>query len=291
MRSLWNGSISFGLVNIPVKLYAGTSSNDIKFNYLHSVCHSPIKYQKTCPTCNKEVAEEEIVRGYEFQKGQYVVMEDTDFEAIAPDKTRAIDILDFVELKDIDPVYFQKTYFLEPQETGIKAYHLLKEAMLGREQLAIAKIVIRSREHLAALRVYGSGLALETMYYPNEIRSIEELVQITAEPTIAERELEMAMMLIDNLTAKFTAEKYENEYQAMLVGVIEQKIAGKEVTLAEQPPAAGKVIDLMAALEASVQATKDKAGQAEDLLPTDQDHPRLKARRKGRQRPETEETG
>ena len=290
MRSLWNGSISFGLVNIPVKLYAGTSSNDIKFNYLHSVCHSPIKYQKTCPTCNKEVAEEEIVRGYEFQKGQYVVMEDTDFEAIAPDKTRAIDILDFVELKDIDPVYFQKTYFLEPQETGIKAYHLLKEAMLGREQLAIAKIVIRSREHLAALRVYGSGLALETMYYPNEIRSIEELVQVTTELTIADRELEMAMMLIDNLTTKFTPEKYENEYQTMLLGVIEQKIAGKEVTLAEQPPAAGKVIDLMAALEASVQATKDKAGQTEELL-SDQDGSRLKTRRRGRQRPETEETG
>ncbi|NLK07125.1 MAG: Ku protein [Firmicutes bacterium] len=290
MRSLWNGSISFGLVNIPVKLYAGTSSNDIKFNYLHSVCHTPLKYQKTCPTCHKEVGEEEIVRGYEFQKGQYAIMDDADFEAITPDKTRAIDILDFVELKDIDPVYFQKTYFLEPQETGIKAYHLLKKAMLGREQLAIAKIVIRSREHLAALRVYGSGLALETMYYPNEIRSIEELVQVTTELTIADRELEMAMMLIDNLTTKFTPEKYENEYQTMLLGVIEQKIAGKEVTLAEQPPAAGKVIDLMAALEASVQATKDKAGQTEELL-SDQDGSRLKTRRRGRQRPETEETG
>ena len=290
MRSLWNGSISFGLVNIPVKLYAGTSSNDIKFNYLHSVCHTPIKYQKTCPTCAREVTEEEIVKGYEFAKAQYVIMDEGDFEATAPDKTRSIDILDFVQLARIDPVYFQRTYYLEPGETGLKAYHLLKRAMLEKQQIAIAKIVIRARESLAALRVYGPGLALETMYYPGEIRAIEELTQVITEPEINERELEMAMMLIDNLTTEFVPEKYHNEYQNMLANIIEQKVAGQEVTPAPPPPAAGKVIDLMAALEASVQATKAKAKEVEEL-PMGQDAARLKARRKGRQKQKTEETG
>ena len=290
MRSLWNGSISFGFVNIPVKLYAGTSSNDIKFNYLHSLCHTPIKYQKTCPHCAKEVTEDEIVKGYEFQKGQYVVMEETDFEAIVPEKTRSIDILDFVQLAKIDPVYFQRTYYLEPGETGAKAYHLLKKAMQEKQQIAIAKIVIRSRENLAALRVYGRGLALETMYYPDEIRSIEQLGQITQEPDINERELAMAMLLIDNLTAEFTPGKYFDEYQDMLANVIEQKIAGQEVTPVVAPPAAGKVIDLMAALEASVQATKSREGQA-DQMPTGENTTRLTARRKGHPIKESEETG
>jgi DNA end-binding protein Ku len=290
MRSLWNGSISFGLVNIPVKLYTGTSNNDIKFNYLHSVCHTPIKYQKTCPTCAKQVTEEEIVKGYEFEKTQYVIMDEADFEAIAPEKTRSIDILDFVQLADIDPIYFQRTYYLEPGETGIKAYHLLKRAMLEKKQIAIAKIVIRARESLAALRVYGPGLALETMYYPEEIRAIEQLTQVTTEPEINERELEMAMVLIDNLTTEFAPEKYHNEYQNMLANLIEQKVAGKEIIPVAPPPAAGKVIDLMAALEASVQATKAKSGQAEEL-PAGQDTTHLKARLSGRQKQRTEETG
>jgi|LSQX01.3.fsa_nt_gb DNA end-binding protein Ku len=290
MRSLWNGSISFGLVNIPVKLYAGTTSQDIKFNYLHSICRTPIKYQKTCPRCAREVTEDEIVKGYQFQKSQYVIMEEADFEAIAPEKTRSIDILDFVQLESIDPVYFQRTYFLEPVETGVKAYHLLKQAMEEKNKIAIAKVVIRSREHLAAVRVYGSGLALETMHYANEIRSIDQLTQVSMEPEINQRELEMAMMIIDNLTTAFEPEKYHNEYQSMLAAVIEQKIAGKEIAPTEPPAAAGKVIDLMAALEASVQATKEKTAQKEDPL-SGREPTQLTVRHKGRRSQGTEETG
>lgn len=255
MRSLWNGSISFGLVNIPIKLYTATSSDDIKFNYLHRVCNTPIKYKKTCPHCHTEVGEEEMVRGYEFQRGQYVIMEDSDLEAIAPEKTRSIDILDFVKLRDIDPVYFDRTYYLEPVETGIKAYHLLRKAMTEKEQIAIAKIVIRSKENLAAIRVHGPGLALETMFYPAEIRAIDTLFQGDNEPNVNERELAMAMALIDNLTTEFNPTQYSNEYQKLLVESIEKKIAGEQVVPTQAPEAAGKVIDLMAALEASVKAT------------------------------------
>lgn len=287
MRSFWNGSVSFGLVNIPIKLYTATSSNDIKFNYLHSLCHTPIKYKKTCPTCNKEITEEEIVRGYEFQRSQYVIIDEADFEAIAPEKSRSIDILDFVRLQDIDPVYFHRTYYLEPVETSVKAYHLLKEAMLQKQQIAIAKIVIRSRENLAAIRVYGPGLALETMYYPDEIRAIEALSIITAEPTINDRELDMAMTLIDNLSTNFVPERYRDEYQATLTKIIEQKIVGERIVPAPAQPTTGKVIDLMAALEASVQATKTK--DAERVVPeaADQGKTTIKRRRPAK----TEEIG
>jgi len=219
-------------------------------------------------------------------------MEEADFEAIAPEKTRSIDILDFVQLESIDPVYFQLTYFLEPTETGVKAYHLLKRAMKEKNKIAIAKVVIRSREHLAAVRVYGPGLALETMHYANEIRSIDQLTQVSMEPEINERELEMAMMIIDNLTTAFAPEKYHNEYQSMLAAVIEQQIAGKEIAPAGPPPAAGKVIDLMAALEASVKATKDKAAQAQKEESAPGREPTLlNVKPKGRRRQETEETG
>lgn len=261
MRSLWNGSISFGLVNIPVKLYAATSHNDIKFNYLHSPCHTPIRYEKVCPTCKREVPQEEIVRGYEFQKGRYVVLEDEDFENIPVKQTKSIDIMDFVGLAEIDPVYFERSYYLEPAEGGLKAYHLLKLAMQETQQIAIAKVVIRSRETLAAVRVYGPGLALETMYFPAEVRDILQLAGIDAEPEVHENELKMAISLISNLTSKFQPEKYENEYRQALLEIIDRKVAGEAVTPAPAPPPAGKVIDLMAALEASVNATRNKKAQ------------------------------
>ena len=196
----------------------------------------------------------------------------------------------FCQLESIDPVYFQRTYFLEPVETGVKAYHLLKQAMEEKNKIAIAKVVIRSREHLAAVRVYGSGLALETMHYANEIRSIDQLTQVSMEPEINQRELEMAMMIIDNLTTAFEPEKYHNEYQSMLAAVIEQKIAGKEIAPTEPPAAAGKVIELMAALEASVQATKEKTTQKEDPL-SGREPTQLTVRHKGRRSQGTEETG
>ncbi|NLK08492.1 MAG: Ku protein [Firmicutes bacterium] len=255
MRSLWNGSISFGLVNIPIKLYTAASNSDIKFNYLHSVCHTPIKYRKTCPNCDIEVDDSEIVKGYEFQRGKYVIMENAELEAIAPEKSRSIDILDFVRLKDIDPVYFNRTYYLQPADTGAKAYFLLKQAMVEKEQIAIAKIVIRSKENLAAIRVYKRGLALETMFYPAEIRAINALFDSEEEPVANERELNMAMALIDNLTTKFQPDQYINEYQNLLMQTIEKKVAGEHVVPAAAPAPAGKIIDLMAALEASVEAT------------------------------------
>ena len=217
-------------------------------------------------------------------------MEEADFEAAAPEKTRSIDIVDFVNLESIDPIYFHRTYFLEPTETGAKAYHLLKRAMQEKKKIAIAKIIIRSRENLAAVRLHGPGLALETMYYANEIRSIDQLVNAVSEPEINERELEMAMMIIDNLTTDFQPEKYRNEYRDMLVALIERENRRPRGRPCRLQPAAGKVIDLMAALEASVQATKGQTTLKQEPSPA-REPAELTARLKGRRRQTTEETG
>ncbi len=257
MHSLWKGAISFGLVNIPVRLYTATEKKDLKFRYLHSECHTPIRYERICPTCNREVAQEELVWGYEYEKDKFVILDQADFESIPLETTRTIDIVDFVNLSEIDPIYFEKSYYLEPGEGGQKAYALLKKAMEDTGKIAIAKVVIRSKEALAAVRVYGKALAMETMFYPDEIRSTEALANLETEPTLHENEIAMATTLISNLSASFKPEKYTNEYRKALMELINARIQGEKF---ETPPPRehGQVIDLMAALEASLRATEDK---------------------------------
>lgn len=261
MRSMWKGSISFGLVTIPVKLYAATESKDVRFNLLHDECRTPIQYRKVCPNCDREVAQEEIVRGYEYEKGRYVIVRDEDLEAIPVAAARTLDIVDFVRLDQIDPIYFDKTYYLEPGEGGAKAYALLRRAMEETGRIAIARVVIRSKESLAAIRVFNNGvLAMETMHFPDEVRSPAGLTGIVA-PELRPQELDMATGLIASLSSgDFTPEKFENEYRQAVLDVIAAKAAGEDVVQAAEPVERGRVVDLMEALRASIRQAEEARG-------------------------------
>jgi DNA end-binding protein Ku len=259
MRTLWKGAISFGLVNVPVGLYTATEKKTLKFNYLHEKCKTPIKYEKHCPVCNVEVPPEEIVWGYEFQKGQYVILKEEDFERLPDGNAKTIDIVDFVDLDEIDPIYFEKSYFLEPSRGGEKAYALLKRAMLDTGKIAIAKVTIRSKESLAVLRVTQNVLMMETIFYPDEIRSATGLNGVQNEPVLHENEIKMANSLIANLSSHFEPEKYTNRYREDLMKLIEAKINGGEVAETGTREN-GKIIDLMEALRASIAATEKTEG-------------------------------
>ena len=258
MHTVWKGAISFGLVNIPVRMFTATEDRDIRFRYLHKTCNTPLKYKKFCPSCNMDVAEDDIVRGYEYEPGHFVILTEADFESvIEASNNRSIEILDFVDLSEIDPVYFDKTYYLSPQETGAKAYNLLRQAMNDTGKIAIAKVNIRSKETLAALRVYKNALVMETLFYADEVRPAEQIPGLPAVTETNEKELDIAVKLIDNLTAKFEPEKYTNEYKTALTALIQKKVEGKEIKVAPEAPKQN-VIDLMEALKASLQETKKK---------------------------------
>lgn len=255
MRTLWKGAISFGLVNVPIKMYTATEKKEIKFNYLHEKCGTPIKYERRCPTCDAEVTQEEIVRGYEYQKGQYVVLKDEDFEGIPDEKSKTIDIMDFVDLTEIDPIYFEKSYYLEPSQGGEKAYALLKKAMQDTGKIAVAKVTIRSKETLVVLRVYQNLIAMATIFYPDEIRATAGLTGVQNEPKLHDNEVQMATSLIVNLSSHFDPSKYTNNYRQALMEIIQAKIAGGQVAQAPEEQT-GKIIDLMEALRASITATE-----------------------------------
>ncbi|CFY09276.1 Predicted Ku, prokaryotic type [Syntrophomonas zehnderi OL-4] len=259
MKTLWKGAISFGLVNIPVNMYVATENKDIRFNYLHKECLSPIRYQKYCPHCDKEIDGSDIVRGYEYQKGSYVVIDEEDLESIPQENTKTIDILDFVTLSQVDPVFFDKSYYLEPSPGGEKAYALIIEAMKKTDKIAIARVIIRSRQSLAALRTKEEILIMETIFYPDEIRSSELLNHGLNPSKLHEKEIKMAINLIENLSVDFDPAKYEDEYRKALGEMIAAKVAGEEVVTSQQPPEArGNVVDLMEALQASVKLAEEQ---------------------------------
>lgn len=255
LQTIWKGAITFGLVSIPIRLHAATEHKDIKFRYLHVKCNTPLKYQRICPYCNEEVFGEDIVRGYEYEKNRFVIIDEEDLEKIPHNMSKTIDILHFVELAQIDPIYFDRTYFLSPDKVGQRAYNLLHRAMKETGKIAIAKIVIREKEYLAALRVYDRLLVMETMYYPDEIRTVGSVPGLAEDTNIKEKELEIATTLINNLATDFEPEKYHDTYREALSEVIQAKIAGKEVT-APKPPDQEKIVDLMEALKASIELTQ-----------------------------------
>lgn len=262
MRNIWKGAISFGLVNIPIKLYTATEPKDVKFNFLHRQCKSPIKYEKICSVCNVEVKTEDLVRGYEYEKGRYVIIEEEDLEKIPLSTLKTIEILDFVSLQEVDPIYFVKSYYIAPGDLGARPYRLLYEAMKQTGRIAIARVVLRQKESLALLRVYANCLVLETIFYPDEIRNPALIPELQGEVNVHENELKMAISLIENLTAEFRPEKYTNQYRQALMELIEAKIVGEEVAVPAQPEAA-KVIDLMEALKASIEATRKEKKEGE----------------------------
>jgi DNA end-binding protein Ku len=250
MRALWRGSISFGLVNVPVKMYAATERKSLSFRQIHKTCGTPIRYEKVCPFCNRKVEDDEIARGYEYEKGKFVVIEEKDLESIPDETTRTIDIVDFVDLAEIDPVYFDRSYFLGPEETGQKAYLLLFEALKKTGKIAIAKVMIRSKQHLACVRPYGENrLVMETMFYPDEVRDAGE-IPISPGVKLHENEIKMAVQLIDSLSADFRPEKYTDEYRKAMLDIIRAKVEGEEIKV--PPGREEKVVDLMEALKASL---------------------------------------
>ncbi|MBD3921489.1 Ku protein [Paenibacillus sp. PR3] len=257
MHTVWKGAISFGLVHVPVKMFSATEDKDISLRMIHQECGSPISYVKTCPACEKEVAMDEIVKGYEYEKGRFVLLDKDDLESIGGERSKTIAILDFVALSDIDPIYFQKTYFLAPDQAGGNAYHLLMESMRDTGKIGIAKVSIRQKSSLAAIRVMGDCLAMETIYYPDEIRSVQQvpgLADVQTKP-VNEKELMMAKMLIEQLSTPFEPEKYTDDYRAQLMELIQHKIAGEDVRVAPQAEQTN-VLDLMAALQASLEAAR-----------------------------------
>jgi DNA end-binding protein Ku len=252
-RALWTGSISFGLVNVPVRLYSAVSEHKLHFHFVHQKDESPIGYQKICKLEEKPVPENEIVKAFEYRKGEYVYMEDGDFEAARVEGYKTIEITDFVPYEQIDPIYFAHTYYVGPQDGGEKVYTLLVRAMEDSELAAIAKFVMRDRQYLGALRVREGAITLEQLYFADEVRSVDEIKPKRAK--VEKRELEMAQQLIDSFSGEWKPEQYEDTYREALCDVIEAKRKGKEVHVAAQVEE-DQPTDLMAALRASVEASK-----------------------------------
>lgn len=259
MHTIWKGSISFGLVNIPIKLHAAVEDKDIKLRTLHKECHSPIKYEKVCPVCNIEVKPEEIVKAYEYTKGKFVVLDEDELEKLRKDKEeKAVEIIDFVKMEEIDPIYYDRSYYMSPGDNGAKAYSLLRKALLEAGKAGLARIIIRSKEQMAVIRVSENILVMETIHYPDEVRSAKDVPNVPEENKITKKELDTAILLIDQLTTEFEPEKYTDEYRSALMELIESKRNGQEVITAAQKEIKSNVTDLMAALQASIDQTKPK---------------------------------
>ncbi|MEP6973818.1 MAG: Ku protein [Actinomycetota bacterium] len=256
---MWKGAISFGLVTIPVSVYPATEEKTLRFNQLHDEDGGRIRMKRTCSVDGEEVTFDHIVKGYEYEKDRYVVLTEDDFDKVPVESSRAIDIVQFVDLEEIDPIMYKKTYYLIPEETGAKAYALLREAMSQVNKVGVAKVSFRDKEHLAALRFKDDAFVLETMYWPDEIRPAD-FGGVDVDVKVRDQELDMAKTLIENLTSDWSPEEFTDEYREALLKIVEAKIAGEEIEMVEAQPTA-KVVDLMAALKASVDAAKKKPAE------------------------------
>jgi DNA end-binding protein Ku len=259
-RAIWSGAISFGMVSIPVKLYTATQSKDVSFRQLHRDDLARIRQLRWCPVDEREVGYDELVRGYEYAKEQYVVLDEEDFEQLPVPSKHTIELSAFVNADEIDPVYYERTYYLEPDEAGIKPFALLLRALQEKGLVAVGKLALRNKEHLCVLRPYEGGIVIETLYYPDEIR-VEPEVD-TGGVKISEQELKMAFSLIEMLQQPFDPTQYRDEYRETLMEMITAKLEGGEVVAAEAPAAEAKPVDLMAALKASIEAAKSRQGSA-----------------------------
>ena len=257
MHTVWKGAISFGLVHVPVKMFTATEDKDIHLRMIHKECGTPVSNVRTCQHCEKEIVWEEIARGYEQEKGRFVLFEPEELDSIKPENTKTIQILDFVDLTEIDPLFYQKAYYLSPDQAGAGAYNLLLEAMRQSGKIGIAKIAIRSKSSLAAIRPVDNCICMETMHYPDEIRPLQLVPNLPEQANVNDRELAMAKMLIDQLSTPFEPDKYTDDYRIALQEAIQRKISGEGPDIVTAPDVERtNVIDLMAALQASLDATK-----------------------------------
>ncbi|MGH8958949.1 MAG: Ku protein [Acidimicrobiia bacterium] len=259
-RAMWKGAVSFGLVTIPVGMYTATESKTPKFKMLREKDHSPIRYKRVAESDGEEVAWEDIVKGYEVEKGKYVVFTDEELEAAAAgDRNRLVDVVQFVDEDEIDPIFYKSSYYLAPEKTGAKAYRILLDALISKERVGLCKVSIRDKQQLATIRAKDGVLVMETMYWPDEIREAE-FEDLEGDTDVRPEEVKMAEMLIDGLTAPFEASEYQDLTRQAIEDAAQKKIEGEEI-VAPEAPEPTKVVDLLEALKASVEATKKrKAG-------------------------------
>jgi DNA end-binding protein Ku len=257
MRPIWSGTISFGLVSVGVRMFPATSSKELRFHFLDKKDLTPIAYEKVRRDDREPVDSDQIVRGFEIEKGTYVPLEDDDLDRLDIELTHSIDICEFVALEEIDPVYFRKAYYLLPQQGAEKPYRLLERALDETERVGIAKVVIRNKQHLAALRTYEGVLLLETMYYADEVRNPQALDGDIGSARVQKAEVEMAKSLVENLSDTFKPEKYDDQYRKELLDLIKAKAKGRPLPEPEEEQEA-EVVDLMDALRESVERTKKK---------------------------------
>src|SRR5438876_8091720 len=260
MRAIWKGSISFGLVNIPIALYPATRREELSFRLLRKGDLSPVNYKRVAEKDGKEVPWEQIVKGYEYEKGKYVVLRDEDFQRVDLEATQTVDIQDFVDQDEIDPMFFYKPYYLEPQKGGDKAYALLRDALQDSKKVGIAKVVIKTRQYLAGVKPEDGALVLELMHFADELADTGKL-HVPEKVEVGKREMNMAKSLIDSMSSKWAPEKYRDDYREALMEVIEEKVeaGGKEIE--EKPkkaPKPTKVIDLVSVLQKSLEQTGAK---------------------------------
>ena len=264
-RPIWTGSISFGLVNVPIKLVSATSPKDVRFHQLHSTDNSRIQQKRVCSADGEEVPFEEIVKGYEISAGRYVVIDPEELRAADPEATHTIDIEEFVDLDQIDPIFYERAYYLVPDKRAEKPYKLLAEAMAKTNKVGIATFVMRTKQYLCALRASEGALVLSTMLFADEVVPLAGLEGLNeAEVTLSDRELAMAEQLIDSLGADFEPEKYHDTYRERILDLIAMKAEGQEISAPAVTAAPGAVVDLMAALEASLAAAKADKDDKDD---------------------------
>jgi len=259
-RAIWKGSISFGLVNIPIALYPATRREELKFRLLRKGDLSPVNYKRVAEKDGKEVPWDQIVKGYEYEKGKYVVLKDEDFERVDLEATQTVDIQDFVDQDEIDPMFFYKPYYLEPQKGGDKAYALLRDALKDTNKVGVAKVVIKTRQYLAGVKPEDGALVLELMHFADELADPEQL-HVPKKLEVGKREMNMAKSLIGSMTSKWQPEKYKDDYRKALMDVIEEKVeaGGKEIEeKPKKPPKPTKVIDLVSVLQKSLEQTGTK---------------------------------
>lgn len=251
-RAIWKGAINFGLVHIPVSLWKATRPQDIRFQMLHEKDLAPVKQKRVCSVEQKEIPYDEIVRGFEVSKGEFVTVEPEELEALEPEQSHSIDIEDFVTLDDVDPIYFETAYYVTPEKSAAKPYSLLIAAMEESGKAAIARFVMRTKQHLVILRPKGNAMALSTLFYADEVMAIEDLPAVPKKANVSKQELNLAINLIETMSREFEPERYKDDYRERVVEMLEQKSKGKKISIPRQKDEPARVIDLVSALQASL---------------------------------------
>ena len=259
MQAIWRGAINFGLISIPVRLFSATEEKTLRFNMLHKEDDGRVSFNRTCKVCGKDnLTKDDLVRGYEYEKGAYVKFDDEEIENVQIDTSHTVEVVHFTPDEQIDPIYYLKSYYLAPDELGQKAYALLRKALVDSDRVAVAKVAIRDKERLGTLRVRDNVLVLETMYWPDEIREAR-FAETEQDVEVRDNEYKMAQTLIDSLTEDFDPSQYTDRYREALLEAVEQKIQGKEIVAPAEPEEVTQVVDLSEALKRSLEQVRSRS--------------------------------